>query len=88
MAIIPLLTAIFKTFPILKDLFDRFVAQYTQNQIANMKAEYQSAIKKAILDHDQIDLEKSLGSQFAGLPSGNAGSHVVDHVIGVPDAPK
>jgi hypothetical protein len=29
-----------------------------------------------------------LGSQFAGLPSGNAGSHVVDHVIGVPDAPK
>ena len=88
MAIIPLLTAIFKTFPILKDLFDRFVAQYTANQIANINKEYLDAIKQAITAHDQRDLEKSLGSPRAGEVSGVGGTEIRDSLPGFPAAPK
>lgn len=90
MGIVSLITAILKAIPALKDLFDQFVAEYTRREIANMKAEYQKAIEKAINDRNQIDLEKALGSQFAGLPSGNAGAKIVDSLPGVPplDPPK
>ena len=87
MAIIPMLTAIFKAIPALKDLFDQFVVAYTKSQIENIKKDYLNAIKTAINDRDQRDIEKALGSPRAGLPSGNTGAQIVDHVIGVPDAP-
>jgi hypothetical protein len=84
MGIIPLLTAIFKMVPALKDLFDQFIVAYTKHQIETIDAAYLAAIKKAINDKDQRDIEKALGSPRAGEQSGIGGTEIRKDLPGVP----
>lgn len=75
--------AIFQAIPKLKDLFEALVAEYVAAQIQSMKTEQRAAIKKAIDEQDQRDLEKAIKSPRAGAPSGIAGAVIVDDLPGV-----
>lgn len=78
-AILSLLT----TLPWLKQKVDEFIAWYVQIQIDSMKKDIQDGIRKAILDHDQRDLERAIGNSNAGEPSGIPGTSIVDDLPGV-----
>lgn len=67
----------------LKSLVDSFVSFYISMQIDQMKEENRLAIRKAIDEQDQRDIEKALNSPRAGLPSGNAGAVIVSDLPGV-----
>lgn len=83
MQIILAIIAFSKTVKIFKDWIDLFVVTYTANEIKDMKKENRDSIKKAILEQDQRDLEKAMGSTKVGLPSGIQGTEIVDHLPGV-----
>lgn len=70
--------AIFKAVPILNSWFEKLVAAYISHQIDSMKAENVAAIRKVLDEKDQRALEKALASPTAGLPSGDAGSVIID----------
>jgi hypothetical protein len=61
---------ILKALPALKALVDKFFALYAQAEWASFDKDIQKGIRKAIDEHDQRELEKSIGSPTAGLPSG------------------
>ena len=82
------IVAIINLIPQLKAGFEALMAYYVQTQIASIKKEYSDAIRKAIDEHDQRDLERAIGSPRAGLPSGLNGTHIVDSIPGVPAEPK
>lgn len=68
------LLAIIKAIPAVKGMIDEFISFYVQNELSNMKKENFDAIRKAMDEHDQRELEKSAGSPTAGLPSGDSGA--------------
>jgi len=70
--------AIIKAIPSIKSLVDSFVSYYVGQQIAAMKKENKDAIRKALNEHDQIDLEKALGNPSAGEVSNNPGTSIID----------
>jgi hypothetical protein len=75
--------ALASMFKIGKELLDSFAVYYFQKKLAEMKEENRLAIKKAIEEHDQRDIEKALGNPNAGEASYAAGSEIVDHLPGV-----
>jgi hypothetical protein len=77
---IALLTSIFKAVPALKQLWDLFIATYIASQINTFNEETKAAIRKAIYDHDQRDLEKLIGSTKPGKASGVPGAVIVDDI--------
>lgn len=79
MSIITAILGLIKVIPIIDGWIQLFVSAYVANQIDTMKKENKDAIRKAIQDHDQRDLEKAIGNQNAGKPSGDAGSTIIDH---------
>lgn len=82
-SVFAIILGVLKAIPPLKDLFDRFLVFYAERQIANMKKENVEAIRKAMDEQDQREIEKAMGSSKAGEPTGVPGSRIVDSVHGV-----
>jgi len=80
--IVTFLTSLFQAVPTLKKTWDDIVAAYVNSQIESMTAENLAAIRKAIDEKDQRDLEKALKSPRAGAPSDIPG---VSHVSELPN---
>lgn len=82
-SVISAILAICKAAPI----FDRWVQQllvaYSNARVDSMAKENRDAIKKAITDQDQREIEKLLGSSRAGELSGVPGTEVRDSLPGV-----
>jgi len=87
MQYITAIIAFFKAIPAFKDLIDQLAVWWIELQIKTMKKELQDAIYKASRG-DQQDLEKFIGSEHAGEPSGEPGSRIVDKLPGVSDTVK
>ncbi len=77
---------IIKAWPTLKSWVESFMKFYVEREIANMKKEDREAIKKAINEQDQRDLEKQIGYSKAGEASGLPGAVIVDSLpnVGMP----
>lgn len=80
-----LLLALMVAIPTLKEWFDQLVAEYIRSQIETMKAENREAIREAFETHDQRPIEKVIGSEKAGEPSGLPGTEFRDHLPNMPD---
>jgi hypothetical protein len=78
--LVALLLSIFKAVPALKQLWDQLISAYIATQIETIKKEYREAIRKAIYEHDQRDLESAIGSPQSGKISGIPGAVVVDNI--------
>jgi hypothetical protein len=81
--ILSIALAVFKAVPILKEVWDQLIALYISREIAAMKQENKDAIRKAMDEHDQRDIEKALGSKRAGEHSGSTDTVVVDSLPNV-----
>ena len=79
--------SIFKAVPALKQLWDQIIAAYIATQINTFNEETKAAIRKAIYEHDQRDLETVIGSTKSGKASGIPGAVIVDD-IGLHNPPK
>ena len=77
------LVAFFKAIPILNSWLEQFESWYFRTQVASMKKENRDAIKKAIDEQDQRDLEKVLGNPNAGEPSNLPGVEQRNSIPGV-----
>lgn len=75
-SVIGLLLAIFKAVPALKALWEQLLVLWLHSQIEGMKKENRNAIKKAIHDYDQRELEGLLGNPRAGEHSGLPGTEL------------
>jgi hypothetical protein len=80
--------AIFQAIPILNDWLKQLVALYIQQSIKELHSNDLEAIRKAINDHDQRDLEKQIGNSHPGEPSHLAGTELRDSLPGVPGPDK
>lgn len=69
--------AVIKAIPAIKEWWDSLIAFYIDSQIETMKQENRDAIRKAINEHDQRDLEKALGSTKSGEKSNLPGAVIV-----------
>lgn len=78
------LVAFFKAIPIVNSWVQTFVVWYVNSQIDAMKAEDVAALKKAVIEKDQRDLEKAIGNPNAGGASGIPGVEHRDTLPGVP----
>ena len=76
--------AILNLVPQLAKWFEGFVSWYVDRQINSMDQENRDAIRKAVFEHDQRDLESATGSQHPGEPSGIPGTVLRDTLPGVP----
>lgn len=81
--VLAVLLAFFKALPILKTFWDGLVAAYIAREVSKMKKENVEAIRKAVDEHDQREIEKLLGSPKAGLPSGIPGTEQRDSLPNV-----
>jgi len=77
MQVFPMLLALLKAVPAIKDLFDRFMVWYTEREIASMRKDNALALIKVVKEHDQRELEKAIGNILPGKPSGDAGARIV-----------
>ncbi len=76
--IFSILLTIFKAIPALKSAWDGLVSLYIEHEIASIRKERREAIRKAINEQDQRDIEKAIGSDKAGKESGIPGTVIVD----------
>lgn len=83
MQIITLIISVSKAFSIVNEWIHLFIAEYAKHQISTMKKENRDAIKKAIDEQDQRDLEKAMGSTKVGEVSGIPGTEIIDTLPGV-----
>lgn len=83
MTILKAIIAVIVAIPTIKGWFDSLVKMYVEQQIASWRAEDRAAIKKAIDEQDQRDIEKALGSSHAGEPSGIPGTEIRETLPGV-----
>ena len=60
----------------------RLAVMYVTSQINKLHESDKEAIRKAIYEHDQRDLEKQIGSTRPGEPSGIGG---VEHRVELPN---
>jgi hypothetical protein len=74
MVVIDLILAIAKAIPVI----DKWLDALTVARIESMKKTQREALRKALDEHDQRDLEKAIGSPGAGEPSGNPDSVISD----------
>ncbi len=77
------IVAIIKAIPILKGWIDQAVALYLSHSIESMHESDRAAVKKAIYEHDQRDLEKQIGSTKAGKSSDLPGVELRDSLPNV-----
>ena len=69
--------AIIKAITAIKSMFEQLMALYVQSEIASMKKENVVALRKALNEHDQRDLEKALGNPNPGTSSGDSGAVII-----------
>lgn len=77
-SIIAAILAIAKAIPVIDTWIEQLSAAYVASRLATMKKENSDAIRKALVDHDQRDLEKAIGSPNAGQKSGDSGAVITD----------
>jgi len=66
LTIFSMITAGLNALPWFKKFFDLFYVYYAQTQLEKMEKENANAIRKIILELDQREAEKALGSSSAG----------------------
>lgn len=76
--------AFIKAVPVIKKWVEQLIALYVAQQIKAMREADREAIRKAVYDFDQRDLEKQIGSTKPGEPSGLPGTHIRDSLPNVP----
>lgn len=69
--------ALIKAIPIVKSWVDQFSAWYVERAIREMKDADKKALRKAVYDQDQRDLERQLGNSHPGEVSGIGGTDIV-----------
>ena len=84
MTVISSVIAVIKAIPVVKEWFDSLLAMYVRSEIASMKKENREALRKAIDEQDQRDLEKAIGNPNPGEHSGIPGTEIRDKLPGVP----
>lgn len=72
-AVISLLVAIFQAIPVLKSAWEQLITLWINTQIDKMAEENRNAIKKAITEHDQREIERIISTK-PGEPSGLPGT--------------
>lgn len=72
------LIAFIRAVPTIDKWFQNLAAAYTAATFHTWEKENQNAILALKVDHDQRPAEHAIGSPTAGLPSGDAGSTIVD----------
>jgi hypothetical protein len=73
-----IILAVLKAIPVLDSWFQQLTVLYFNAQVSKMKAENRDAVKKALDEHDQRDLEKATGnSQHSGEHSGETSSEII-----------
>lgn len=82
-ATIQLLLAIFRTIPAAKAFWDDLITAYFNAEIDRMSELNRRAIRKAIYDKDQRDIEKALTSYREGVHSGLHGTELRDDLPNV-----
>lgn len=75
--------ALLKAIPTIKQWVDAFISMYVQHEISSMHENDKKAIRKAINEHDQRDLEKQIGNSNAGEESHLPGTELRDSLPGV-----
>lgn len=75
--------ALLKAIPVLKGWVDQFTVWYIQKGVADLKEADRAALRKAIDEQDQRDLEKQIGDKNPGAPSFLPGTTIVDSLPGV-----
>jgi hypothetical protein len=70
--------AIAKAIPVVDSWIQALVVAYTALEISNMEKENREAVRKALYEHDQRELEKAVGNPNPGEISGDPGAVVVD----------
>ena len=78
MTVVGIILAALKAIPVLDSWFQALVVAYTAARIASMKKENRESIRKAILEHDQRDLEGAIGNPHPGEASGDSGAEIVE----------
>lgn len=81
---VSLALAILKAIPAIRDFFEAVALAYYESKLAEMKRENKEAVDKVKYENDQRDIEKILGTERAGKPSGLPGTVIVD-ASGLPD---
>lgn len=79
MTTVSIILALLKAFPIL----DKWLDEAYNEKIKKMSKENRAALKKAIENQDQRDLETAMGSTKVGEISGIPGAEIVDNLPGV-----
>lgn len=64
------IVAIAEAFPIIDGWLRQFFIYWAQTKIAAMKQEDKDTVLRAIIEHNQIDIERLLGYSKAGEPTG------------------
>lgn len=82
-AFLSALLAIFKAVPTLKTWWDQLLTMYVKHSINEMHEADKEALRKALNEHDQRDLETQLGSTISGEASGAPGTELRDTLPGV-----
>jgi len=77
-AVISAILALAKAIPIINQWIEELTTAYAVSKMAALKKENLDAIRKAINERDQRDLEKAVGNHHPGEPSGDAGSVIID----------
>lgn len=72
--------AIIKAIPILQKWFEELFVLYFNMQVDSMRAENVKAIRKAIDEKDQREIEKALQSTLAGKRSSEVNSVIIDDI--------
>lgn len=81
--ILSFLTALFQSVPDLKKIWDDVISAYINSQIESMTAENKAAIRKAVYEQDQRDLEHAIGSPREGAASDIPGTSHRDNLPNV-----
>jgi hypothetical protein len=76
-----LIIAIITAIPKVKELWDQLLAYYVSSKIDDLHEADREAIRKAVYEHDQRDLERQIGNPYPGERSLLPGTYVV-HVDG------
>ena len=82
------IAAIIKAIPIIKKWVDLFMVYYFNYTVDKMRKEDRAAIRKAIDEQDQRDLEKQIGDRHPGENSNLPGTGLRDSLPNVVQDPK
>lgn len=85
LSIITGIVGLIKAIPVFDSWFQQLAALYVQSAIHSMQKENVDALRKAINEKDQRDLEKAIGNPNHGAPSGYG--TIRDSIPGVPKSP-